>query len=178
MNLAWGEMPRLAPASVNSRHGPLHRLRLWHPTDRNRRDRLRRHRGRPGHLQSEDLPNVLKRLVEAEPCAGFVVGMPGLVLGTTTDGTRRSGLCGPATQNPPGPSRELVDEDDTSRKLPRDGAVRDAQVKRREKGQLAKSRHLILSGSSTAVEDQSTSSLPRKTSISLVVFTSSVKRST
>ena len=35
----------------------------------------------------EDLPNVLKRLVEAEPCAGFVVGMPGLILGTTTDST-------------------------------------------------------------------------------------------
>jgi len=35
----------------------------------------------------EELPAVLSRLLEAEPCAGFVVGMPGLILGTTTDST-------------------------------------------------------------------------------------------
>ena len=54
----------------------------------------------------EDLPNVLKRLVEAEPCAGFVVGMPGLILGTTTDSTAPiQAFVDQLARPPPGPSR-------------------------------------------------------------------------
>ena len=35
----------------------------------------------------QELPAIIKRLLDAEPCAGFVVGMPGLILGTQTDST-------------------------------------------------------------------------------------------
>ena len=86
----------------------------------------------------EDLPNVLKRLVEAEPCAGFVVGMPGLILGTTTDSTApiRAFLDQLRKAHPDLPV-ELVDEDDTSREaslaMVQSGM---RKSKRREKGQL------------------------------------------
>ena len=86
----------------------------------------------------EDLPNVLKRLVEAEPCAGFVVGMPGLILGTTTDSTApiRAFVDELRKAHPDLPV-ELVDEDDTSREaslaMVQSGM---RKSKRREKGQL------------------------------------------
>ena len=86
----------------------------------------------------EDLPNVLKRLVEAEPCAGFVVGMPGLILGTTTDSTApiRAFVAQLRRAYPDLPV-ELVDEDDTSREaslaMVQSGM---RKSKRREKGQL------------------------------------------
>ena len=86
----------------------------------------------------EDLPNVLKRLVEAEPCAGFVVGMPGLILGTTTDSTApiRAFVDQLRKAHPDLPV-ELGDEDDTSREaslaMVQSGM---RKSKRREKGQL------------------------------------------
>ena len=86
----------------------------------------------------EDLPNILKRLVEAEPCAGFVVGMPGLILGTTTDSTApiRAFVDQLRKAHPDLPV-ELVDEDDTSREaslaMVQSGM---RKSKRREKGQL------------------------------------------
>lgn len=86
----------------------------------------------------EDLPNVLKRLVEAEPCAGFVVGMPGLILGTATDSTApiRAFVDQLRKAHPDLPV-ELVDEDDTSREaslaMVQSGM---RKSKRREKGQL------------------------------------------
>ena len=86
----------------------------------------------------EDLPNVLKRLVEAEPCAGFVVGMPGLILGITTDSTApiRAFVDQLRKAHPDLPV-ELVDEDDTSREaslaMVQSGM---RKSKRREKGQL------------------------------------------
>ena len=86
----------------------------------------------------EDLPNILKRLVEAEPCAGFVVGMPGLILGTTTDSTApiRAFVAQLRKAYPDLPV-ELVDEDDTSREaslaMVQSGM---RKSKRREKGQL------------------------------------------
>ena len=86
----------------------------------------------------EDLPNVLKRLVEAEPCAGFVVGMPGLILGTTTDSTApiRAFVDELRKAHPDLPV-EFVDEDDTSREaslaMVQSGM---RKSKRREKGQL------------------------------------------
>ena len=86
----------------------------------------------------EDLPNVLKRLVEAEPCAGFVVGMPGLILGTTTDSTApiRAFVDQLRKAHPDLPV-ELVDENDTSREaslaMVQSGM---RKSKRREKGQL------------------------------------------
>lgn len=86
----------------------------------------------------EDLPNVLKRLVEAEPCAGFVVGMPGLILGTTTDSTApiRAFVDQLRKAHPDLPV-ELVDEDDTSREaslaMVQSGM---RKSKRREKRQL------------------------------------------
>jgi putative Holliday junction resolvase len=86
----------------------------------------------------EDLPNVLKRLVEAEPCAGFVLGMPGLILGTTTDSTApiRAFVDQLRKAHPDLPV-ELVDEDDTSREaslaMVQSGM---RKSKRREKGQL------------------------------------------
>ena len=86
----------------------------------------------------EDLPNVLKRLVEAEPCAGFVVGMPGLILRTTTDSTApiRTFVDQLRKAHPHLPV-ELVDEDDTSREaslaMVQSGM---RKSKRREKGQL------------------------------------------
>ncbi len=86
----------------------------------------------------EELPNILKRLVEAEPCAGFVVGMPGLILGTTTDSTApiRAFVDQLRKAHPHLPV-ELVDEDDTSREaslaMVQSGM---RKSKRREKGQL------------------------------------------
>ncbi len=86
----------------------------------------------------EDLPNVLKRLVEAEPCAGFVVGMPGLILGTTTDSTAPiRAFVDQLRKAHPNLPVELVDEDDTSREaslaMVQSGM---RKSKRREKGQL------------------------------------------
>ncbi len=86
----------------------------------------------------EDLPNVLKRLVEAEPCAGFVVGMPGLILGTTTDSTAQiRAFVDQLRKAHPDLPVELVDEDDTSREaslaMVQSGM---RKSKRREKGQL------------------------------------------
>ena len=86
----------------------------------------------------EDLPNVLKRLVEAEPCAGFVVGMPGLILGTTTDSTAPiRAFVDQLRKAYPDLPVELVDEDDTSREaslaMVQSGM---RKSKRREKGQL------------------------------------------
>ena len=86
----------------------------------------------------EELPNVLKRLLEAEPCAGFVVGMPGLILGTTTDSTApiRAFVDQLRKAHPDLPV-ELVDEDDTSREaslaMVQSGM---RKSKRRKKGQL------------------------------------------
>ena len=81
---------------------------------------------------------MLKRLVEAEPCAGLVVGMPGLILGTTTDSTApiRAFVDQLRKAHPDLPV-ELVDEDDTSREaslaMVQSGM---RKSKRREKGQL------------------------------------------
>ncbi len=40
-----------------------------------------------GTYTPEKLETEIQRLLAAEPCAGFVIGMPGLVLGTTADST-------------------------------------------------------------------------------------------
>lgn len=86
----------------------------------------------------QELPAVIKRLLDAEPCAGFVVGMPGLILGTHTDSTNaiRFFVSELQKQHPDIPV-ELVDEDDTSREaslsMVQSGMRRS---KRREKGQI------------------------------------------
>jgi putative Holliday junction resolvase len=86
----------------------------------------------------EELPTVLSRLLEAEPCAGFVVGMPGLILGTTTDSTAPiRAFVDQLRKAHPGLPVELVDEDDTSREaslaMVQSGM---RKSKRRKKGQL------------------------------------------
>ena len=86
----------------------------------------------------EDLPNVLKRLGESEPCACFVVGMPGRILGTTTDSTAQiRAFVDQLRKAHPDLPVELVDEDDTSREaslaMVQSGM---RKSKRREKGQL------------------------------------------
>ena len=40
-----------------------------------------------GTYPPEKLEPEIRRLLAAEPCAGFVLGMPGLILGTTADST-------------------------------------------------------------------------------------------
>jgi len=86
----------------------------------------------------EELTTVLKRLLEAEPCAGFVVGMPGLILGIRTDSTEViKGFVADLRRQHPDIPVELVDEDETSREasfaMVQSGM---RKSKRRKKGQL------------------------------------------
>ena len=86
----------------------------------------------------KELPVVVKRLLKEEPCAGFVVGMPGLNLGTQTDSTDaiHSFVADLQKRHPHVPV-DLVDEDDTSREaslsMVQSGM---RKSKRREKGQI------------------------------------------
>ena len=69
-----------------------------------------------GTYSPEQLDGEIRRLLAAEPCAGFVVGMPGLILGTTADSSAAIEAFGKqlARQFPDVPVT-FVDEDHTSR---------------------------------------------------------------
>lgn len=91
-----------------------------------------------GTYPPEKLEPEIRRLLAAEPCAGFVLGMPGLILGTSADSTsairKFARQLGRAYPNIP---LEFVDEDHTSREaslaMVQSGM---RKSKRREKGQL------------------------------------------
>lgn len=81
---------------------------------------------------------LVERLVAAEPCAGFVLGQPGLISGQTTHSTAdiRAFAARLGSLYPDIPVH-LVDEDHTSREASAAlvmGGMR--KSKRREKGQL------------------------------------------
>lgn len=91
-----------------------------------------------GTYPPEKLEPEIRRLLAAEPCAGFVLGMPGLILGTPADSTsairKFAQQLGRAFPHIP---LEFVDEDHTSREASRamvQSGMR--KSKRREKGQL------------------------------------------
>ena len=86
----------------------------------------------------QELPAVIKRLLDAEPCAGFVVGMPGLILGTQTDSTNAiQSFVSELQERHPDVPVELVDEDDTSREASLSMVQAGMRKsKRREKGQI------------------------------------------
>ena len=86
----------------------------------------------------EELPSVIRRLIHAEPCAGFVVGMPGLIRGKTTDSTDFiRAFAEQLKQSHPNIPVEFIDEDDTSREATQAMVTSGMRKsKRREKGQL------------------------------------------
>lgn len=91
-----------------------------------------------GTYPPETLDAAILRLLSEEPCAGFVVGMPGLITGTAADSTPaiQRFVVGLKKRWPEIPV-ELVDEDHTSREASL--AMVQAGMrksKRREKGQL------------------------------------------
>lgn len=88
----------------------------------------------------EALPNVLKALIKAEPCAGLVVGVPGLLTGERTDSSEAIDLfIKQLKASFPGLPIECVDEDHTSREasfaMVQSGM---RKSKRRQKGQVDK----------------------------------------
>ena len=91
-----------------------------------------------GTYAPEQLEAAIQRLLAAEPCAGFVIGMPGLVLGTTADSTAAiQAFAKKLAKQFPDMSIEFVDEDHTSR----EASMAMAQAgmrksKRRQKGQI------------------------------------------
>lgn len=91
-----------------------------------------------GTYPPEKLDAEIRRLLSAEPCAGFVVGMPGLVLGTITHSTEAiQAFAERLKRAHPDVPVEFVDEDHTSREaslsMVQSGM---RKSKRREKGQL------------------------------------------
>ncbi len=91
-----------------------------------------------GTYPPESLEREIRRLVSAEPCAGFVVGMPGLVLGADThssDPIRK--FIQRLRQHFPDIPVDLVDEDHTSKEaslaMVQSGM---RKSKRRQKGQI------------------------------------------
>lgn len=91
-----------------------------------------------GTYAPEQLEAEIQRLLAAEPCAGFVIGMPGLVLGTTADSTAAiQAFARKLAKQFPDMSIEFVDEDHTSREASM--AMVQAGMrksKRRQKGQI------------------------------------------
>ena len=91
-----------------------------------------------GTYPPESLDREIQRLLDAEPCAGFVVGMPGLVLGTATHSSGPIRAFVKRLQKAfPGVDIQLVDEDHTSREASMamvQSGMR--KSKRRQKGQL------------------------------------------
>ena len=91
-----------------------------------------------GTYPPEKLDAEIRRLLSEEPCAGFVVGMPGLVIGASTHSTEsiRAFAARLRKVHPEVPV-EFVDEDHTSREaslaMVQSGM---RKSKRREKGQL------------------------------------------
>lgn len=91
-----------------------------------------------GTYAPETVDAAIQRLIAAEPCAGFVVGMPGLITGDAADSTEAiRGFVAGLNKRWPDIPVELVDEDHTSREASL--AMVQAGMrksKRREKGQL------------------------------------------
>lgn len=93
-----------------------------------------------GTCSPEEIREVVQKLVSAEPCAGLVLGMPGLIAGTSAHSTHEIGeFAGRLKKWFPGVPVHLVDEDYTSREaslaMVQSGM---RKSKRREKGQLDK----------------------------------------
>lgn len=91
-----------------------------------------------GTYPPEKLDAEIRRLLSEEPCAGFVVGMPGLVLGTATHSTKPiRAFADRLRKAHPNVPLEFVDEDHTSREaslaMVQSGM---RKSKRRDKGQL------------------------------------------
>ena len=91
-----------------------------------------------GTYPPEKLAPEIRRLLSEEPCAGFVVGMPGLVLGTATHSTEPiRAFADRLRKAHPDVPLEFVDEDHTSREaslaMVQSGM---RKSKRRDKGQL------------------------------------------
>lgn len=88
----------------------------------------------------DECPEVVRKLVEAEPCAGFVIGKPGLITGTVADSSADIERFGRALQKQfPEMPLHFVDEDHTSREASLamvQGGMR--KSKRREKGNIDK----------------------------------------
>lgn len=91
-----------------------------------------------GTYSPQELDKAIQRLIGAEPCAGFVVGMPGLLAGETTDSTAPiQSFVAELKKRHPSLSVELVDEDHTSQEASMamvQSGMR--KSKRRQKGQL------------------------------------------
>ena len=88
----------------------------------------------------DEVREVAQKLVSAEPCAGFVLGMPGLISGASAHSTLDiRGFAERLEKWFPGLPVHLVDEDYTSREaglaMVQSGM---RKSKRREKGQLDK----------------------------------------
>ena len=87
-----------------------------------------------------DLQAEITHLVNAEPCKGFVVGMPGLVIGSSTDSTAGIKAFAAQLENKyPEIPVHLVDESSTSNEAMDallSGGMK--KSKRREKGSLDK----------------------------------------
>lgn len=86
----------------------------------------------------EELSGIVDKLVRSEPCAGFVIGLPGLISGIRADSSddiQRFALS--LAQRFPEIPRHFVDEDHTSREATLamvQGGMR--KGRRREKGQV------------------------------------------
>ena len=91
-----------------------------------------------GTYAPEKLEAEVRRLLAAEPCAGFVIGMPGLILGTTADSTAAiHAFAKKLAKQFPNVPIEFVDEDHTSQEASMamvQSGMR--KSKRRQKGQI------------------------------------------
>ena len=91
-----------------------------------------------GTYPPQELDRQIQRLLEAEPCAGFVVGMPGLLTEQVTDSTGPiQTFVAQLKKRHPTLSVELVDEDHTSQEAAMamvHSGMR--KSKRRAKGQI------------------------------------------
>ena len=91
-----------------------------------------------GTYPPQELDRQIQRLLEAEPCAGFVVGMPGLLTEQVTDSTGPiQTFVAKLKKRHPTLSVELVDEDHTSQEAAMamvHSGIR--KSKRRAKGQI------------------------------------------
>ena len=93
-----------------------------------------------GTCSPDEIREVVQKLVTAEPCAGLVLGMPGLISGASAHSTQEiREFAGRLKKWFPGLPVHLVDEDYTSREaglaMVQSGM---RKSKRREKGQLDK----------------------------------------
>lgn len=91
-----------------------------------------------GTYPPESLDGEIQRLLKEEPCAGFVVGLPGLLTGDATHSTSAiQTFAAQLKRKFPDYTVDMVDEDHTSREASM--AMVQAGMrksKRREKGQL------------------------------------------